>query len=146
MNVLLGNDTRLVVSRWQEKPVMLCTQSLHRCQTFYIVHDDIYALFPKSLCPLTCTQVHIYCAFLVLSLKFSIRKNDLSTPNMPCFDSKHALFGVYLLLPIVCLSEMCRSVFCRPFLSVRVSFFTWCYETRPNNFNVARLLIHKMHL
>lgn len=66
--------------------------------------------------------------FIGLLLKFSRRSAD----------SKPAL---YYLLPKVCVPEVIST-------SISISwgfFFTRCYHTRPNIFDIAKILFHKMH-
>lgn len=52
--------------------------------------------------------------------------------------------ALYYLLSYARLTEMCRTAFRSPFLSVGV-FSTYCHHTRPNIWNVDRLLIHNKH-
>lgn len=66
--------------------------------------------------------------FIGLLLKFSRRSAD-SKP------------GLYYLLPKVCVPEVIST-------SISISwgfFFTRCYHTRPNIFDIAKILFHKMH-
>lgn len=77
-------------------------QSLHRCQTLYIVHNDIYASFPKNSLSLNmypkCTfTVHFIFVFKI----FLTKKRSV--------DSKHALYCY--LTSVVILLRVHTSIF-----------------------------------
>lgn len=110
-------------------------QSFHHCLKLHTVYFNIYVLFPKMTWKFKNSLATCNPSVLLLCISSLVFK--IFPTNKLFLTFKYVL---YFLLSNVGLSEMCCSAFCRPFQSIRVSFFTYCSHTRSKIFDFAVLL------